>query len=170
LTSVETVDEFVNLKRILILSNLSSIHHYIGGTNLMNKPWYWVATGNEMTLNSSMWHTGGPNGQHLDEFCTDFLINHETKDYSINDAPCRSISFFWNFICEEYADSDDGKNNPTLPECKSSAITIISCVIIILCLFGKIGFDFWKTQPRYFRRTISSFVGTSTPPLTTTEA
>ena len=66
---------------------------------MVNQTWYWVGDETEMSMLPDHWHTGKPNGQDENEFCSDFIDKHVS--YEINDAPCQSTDLIWKFVCEK---------------------------------------------------------------------
>ena len=70
LMTIKSSEEFQYLDEILRV--LLDDHHYIGGSNLGSKSWYWVSDGLEISMKPEEWHNGKPDGQDQGEFCADF--------------------------------------------------------------------------------------------------
>ena len=131
LLSIESSEELTNIRNIYKLnSSIFEAHTYIGGTNLFNESWYWVGSGNQITLNQSEWIENGPNGQHNEEFCTDiYARQNRDNEIVVNDVPCRSTKYIWDFICERIVmknEVDSGKE-------KLIVMAIILSLVITTC-------------------------------------
>jgi hypothetical protein len=104
LLSIDSSDEFAYIRSLYLRNDsIFESHTYIGATNLFNESWYWIGSGKKVTLNISEWLENGPNGQHKEEFCTDIFQQPSNKSgIFINDVPCRSTKYLWDFLCERF--------------------------------------------------------------------
>lgn len=120
----------------------NGIFHYSRRTlkccraNYSNKTWYWVGSGKPITLTASEWIENGPNGQHLEEYCTDIYIKQNPKNVIannqivLNDVPCRSSKYLWEFICEKVVVRSEEKEKSLLVY----VLAIVGCAIAVVCL------------------------------------
>lgn len=133
LLEIDDSDEFKYIKNVY-KQNKTYIagQTYIGGTNLIGKSWYWIGSGKPMTLNhTEWWNNGGPDGQHVDEFCTAILKNPGVEAV-INDVPCKSDKYLWEFICEKI--ENDQPQQPEKRGMSSSSNAQTYIIIIFICL------------------------------------
>jgi hypothetical protein len=133
LLEIADSEEFSKIKDIYKQNKTSFTGQtYIGGSNLFKKPWHWIGSGKPMTLNHTEWNTGGPDGQHVEEYCTAILRN-SAKEFVINDVPCRSDQYTWEFICEKIEKEKSNKQQEKL-EMPNSSHAQTYIIITFLCL------------------------------------
>lgn len=133
LLSIKSREEFKHLNEVSLRNKyLFKDHAYMGGTNLKNQPWYWVHDNSKMTTEHEHWHTGEPNGQHEEEFCSDYIDKYD--EFVINDAPCRSQTHIWNFICEKFDNDVENSSQTRKQSSKSGTPTSVVLLIIVLLI------------------------------------
>jgi hypothetical protein len=134
LLSIDSSEE-LNYIRSLYLRNDSIFesHTYIGATNLFNESWYWIASGKKVALNISEWLENGPNGQHKEEYCTDIFQRPSNKSgIFINDVPCQSTKYLWDFLCEriEKKEKIERGEKGVFVVAMVFSFLVVSCVVV----------------------------------------